>query len=421
MEKENFDAKRSRFQSNFSNRSKKSVENNIYFTPLTLALKPNFHKQVLELENQLLKEQSIETVNKLFVLYKEGTEYYEMKKNNLLHKEFLFKLQKIIISDELTQMLNFEKKSRETIKPNMEILNSNITQLLNPNNNNKVVKEFDTEPGSTSEGTIENNQFQFANEINKNDNTKNSFKSSRTKMTSKTAMTNDTLNLLPSYSKKLKIIKEENSLNSKSNTKNLSKRISQINKNINYNFSSIETISKLIEHCFNQIEEKLNRGCEIIKHDTDQQALSLKKRIREKKKINRNRQISDQFLKKCYFSVKHVNKHKRNFSSISKKKYNEDTVLSEDNKYNKQDNDHLKKKSAINLHLQFDLDCQKPNESYSNLRTTFSHKKSLSKNFLYSRSQFELKNKIKRKKKPSFQINNILENILTKLKRQMKE
>lgn len=45
-----------------------------YTTPKSIGLKRNFHKTVLQLENQYRKSKNIEIVNKLFQLYKVSIE-----------------------------------------------------------------------------------------------------------------------------------------------------------------------------------------------------------------------------------------------------------------------------------------------------------------------------------------------------------
>ncbi len=47
-----------------------SNDGKLYTTPKSICLKGNFHKSIIELENQLMREKNLEIVNQLFELYK---------------------------------------------------------------------------------------------------------------------------------------------------------------------------------------------------------------------------------------------------------------------------------------------------------------------------------------------------------------
>ena len=134
------------------NLSRKISDNKkTYYTPRNCNLKKNFSQKVLELENELLSDKNIEIVNQLFQLYKEGAEFYAMTNNTLLHKEYLFKLQKMIISDELTDMLKSERKTKIVGSINPQSDNHGNRLVRHNTMNRKIDKcnnSFDNDIGS---------------------------------------------------------------------------------------------------------------------------------------------------------------------------------------------------------------------------------------------------------------------------------
>lgn len=47
-----------------------SNDGKLFSTPKTISLKGNFHKTIIELENQLMRQKNLDIVNQLFQLYK---------------------------------------------------------------------------------------------------------------------------------------------------------------------------------------------------------------------------------------------------------------------------------------------------------------------------------------------------------------
>lgn len=286
-----------------------------------------------------------------------------MHQNNLMHKEFLFKIQKMIVSDELTEMLKHDKKlklnqsssclslditkqvtiSQESITfeqkksrnspytNNSSIQNkycktSNSPNNINNNNNDKEIELISTDSTCNSKGFYLNsskikekilgnscsNSIECFNSLQKNDQCSKTLVHFRHQST-----------ILPGAN-----FSQRNTNNIKS-TQTISRRFSAF---LNSNLSDHD--ETLAEEKYSEFKKKFSIGIGIIESNINDQIETLKRRIREKKNIKKYRKISeDQKSKENQLSLKHFNHlHRRNLSNISlkKKKFNEDQLENED-------------------------------------------------------------------------------------------
>lgn len=87
-----------------------------------------FYSNVIFAENKILQDKNFETIVELVQLYKQGAEYYELKGNISMHRNFIFKIQNLIHSSDVYKILE-ENKIEKNQKLN-KVLN-NSTALIN--------------------------------------------------------------------------------------------------------------------------------------------------------------------------------------------------------------------------------------------------------------------------------------------------
>jgi hypothetical protein len=290
-----------------------------------------------------------------------------MKKNNLMHKEYLFKIQKMIISDELTEMLKSDRKEKSRLcaegggtgigkvglngkffddqKHTGNLFSKNISASYN----DLTDKEF--EVVSTSDGTYtpQIEIRKYSKIILKPNESK--FNNSNQVEEIKNSNTNKSTCDLPSFN--TNNLNRRNTLNTNSN---ISRRFSKIIQicNVNNNYTSLNNNKNSIDETKEiliKTENKILVGVSLISKDIDKQTENFKKRLKEKKSnflINKNRKISEENsraslntlnnVNNISMSMKHFLLHRRNLSNISlnslnKKKFDEDNNDTQKDEY----------------------------------------------------------------------------------------
>ena len=82
-------------------------------------LPPNFYQNLLEAENKFQSDPSMESCERLILLYKQGTEYYSNINGSKEHNYFVNSIQKIISAQMTTRILsNKNEKKKKKKKKN---------------------------------------------------------------------------------------------------------------------------------------------------------------------------------------------------------------------------------------------------------------------------------------------------------------